>query len=69
MTPRTELRLIKNCIKISEALDIIQDKQRKLNQRRAENTTLALVHELQMIETVKCNKILENINATNRTIL
>jgi len=62
MTPNTELRLIKNCISVKQALDIIESKQRKLNKRRAENTTLALVRELQMIETVKCNNILKELN-------
>jgi len=61
MTPKTELRLIKNCISVKQALDIIKSKQRKMNQRRAENTTLALVRELQMIETTKCNKILKEL--------
>jgi len=61
MTPRTELRIIKNCTSVQQALDTIQSKQRKLNHRRAENTTLALEHELFTIEANKCNKILREI--------
>lgn len=63
MSPQAEFRVVKDLWKVPlwEAIELLSLKQRIIDQRRADSTTLALTHELFMIEADKCNNILKEI--------
>jgi hypothetical protein len=67
MTAKAQLRLIKKItagkpfIKASMVLNVLEHAQRVVNRRRAEQTSLALEHELFMCEARRCKKILKEL--------
>jgi len=67
MTPEAQLRVIKKLTtnkpfqKIRTVLKHLEKKQRKILNRRSEQTTLALEHELRMCEIRRCLRILNSM--------
>lgn len=67
MTGSAELRVIKKFTenkpsqKVSKVLKHLEKKKRKIRDRRSEQTTLALEHELRMCEIRRCLPILNSM--------
>lgn len=67
MSPQAEYRVVKDLwmTPLWEAIEILALKQKVIDKRRADSTTLALVHEIFVIEADRCNNILKEIECSN----
>lgn len=67
MSPQAEFRVVKDLWKVPlwEAIELLSLKQQVIDQRKIDSTTLAIIHELFVIEADKCNNVLKEIECSN----
>ena len=64
MTPEAQLRLLKSrpeIIKVSDAIKLLDSREKVIFKRQCESTDLKLQHELFMIDCREFNTILEEL--------